>query len=304
VSTWKSTPLNRFGLYKKFWTIETRPHDPDRYVTSEDLREASEEPPEAAPAPAVGNLRTGDAPQIPNNPYFPFPNWSSFRLGDWYWDDRREKGRESFQELVEILTCDDFHTEEIRVANWDKINGSLAASEFDDVGAGYDLDPDWFGDGSSWRSTPIPLEVPFNRTSSDPGVHTYEVPNFRYRPLVPIITERLKDPTRGDYFHVVPSDLRWQPQGSEGPDLRIYGELYNSPAFLEAYKEIQVSYLPLPTRNTLLTILCSRFRYWNVRVYPPSELRAPFHATLSLSFSHQTRPCWHRLDRAKSGPCT
>lgn len=228
--SWKRTPANQFGLYKKFWTLESRPHDPDSFITSEDLREEEEEEEDEA----ARDAGTTDISNV--NILHPFPNWSSFHIGEWFWDDSQEKGRESFKKLISILTSEDFSTQEIRAANWDKINQSLAASQFDDYGNGFD----WADDGMSWQTAVVQVEVPFNKTSLRPGVHHYEVPNFRYRPLVPIITERLKDATRGEHFHIVPSELRWRPGGDSGPDVHVYGELYNSPAFLEAYKEVQV----------------------------------------------------------------
>lgn len=273
--SWKRTPANEFGLYKKYWTLERRPHDPDSYMTREDMQEEEEEAEEAAEEAVAeeveegqapegrrrrgesagrgepgereerevqghetpGNAKKGDVPKVKN--FSPFPNWSSFRIGEWYWDDSQEKGRESFRKLIDIITSDNFSKEEIKAANWDQINRSLAASEFDDGVHGID----WADDGTSWQTAVVQVEVPFNRTSLRPGVHKYKVPGFRYRPLVPVITERLKDAARGDYFHIVPSELRWRPRGDSGPDVQVYGELYNSPAFLDAYRQVQVSCL-------------------------------------------------------------
>ncbi|KAJ3524296.1 hypothetical protein NMY22_g11058 [Coprinellus aureogranulatus] len=233
--SWKTTAPNRFGLFKKYWTIETRPHDPDSYITAEDLQEeedADDSGSSGGTSAATVNL-------------FPFPNWSSFRLGEWYWADSQEKGRESFLSLLDILTSDDFDTKDLLEGNWNRINDILAASEFERGSQGVD----WIDDGTSWLTTEVHLEVPFNGTSLRPGVHIYGIPGFRYRPLVPMITERLKDIARGDHFHIVPSELRWTPP-TGGPDVRIYGELYNSPAYLEAYKEVQ-SLPPEPEESSL-----------------------------------------------------
>jgi hypothetical protein len=231
---WKTTPTNRFGLYKKYWTLEAQPHDPDSFISSEDLREdEGENPTGLKDEPADARPSTHND----TNKYFPFPNWSSFCLGEWYWDDK-EKGRDSFYKLLDILTSEDFSTKELLAANWDTINDSLAASEFDEGLRGLD----WVDDGTSWRTTVVQLDVPFNRTSLRPGTHQYEVPNFRYRPLVPIIEERLKDFSRGDHFHIVPSEIWWKPghEGGNGPDVRVYGELYTCPAIIDAYKAVQV----------------------------------------------------------------
>ncbi|TEB29042.1 hypothetical protein FA13DRAFT_1597683, partial [Coprinellus micaceus] len=227
--TWKTTPANQFGLYKKYWTLEARPHDPDSFITSEDLRE------DEGDNPSLDEGESGEAgTRDDSDKYFPFPNWSSFRLGEWYWDDSQEKGRDSFYKLLDILTSEDFSTKELLAANWDTINDRLGASEFDEGLRGLD----WVDDGTSWQTTAVQIDVPFNHTSLHPGVHHYEVPGFRYRPLVPIIEERLKDFNHADHFHIVPSELWWNPDlGSKsGQGVRVYGELYNSPAIIDAYK--------------------------------------------------------------------
>ncbi|KAJ3537968.1 hypothetical protein NMY22_g5372 [Coprinellus aureogranulatus] len=225
---WKSTPRNPYGLYKKFWTVESKPHDPDFYISGEDLQDTVQETALQEPLGDSGDL-------------YPFPNLNAFLLGEWYWSDSNEKSRESFRALVDIITSEDFNPADIRAANWDRINSALASSEYDDAKP----DLEWAGDGTSWQTTSILLEVPFNSTSLNPGSYHYEIPGFRYRPLVPVITERLKDVSRGEQFHIVPTDLRWQPL-EDGPDMRVYGEMYNSPAFLEAFKEVQA----LPPEET------------------------------------------------------
>lgn len=224
--SWKETPKNEFGLYKRYWTTEEHPHDPDSYISGKDLQEESTSEEDHIEV----EVDLADA-------LHPFPNINSFLLGEWFWGDRSEKSRESFRELLDIITHEDFNPEDIRTADWNQINSSLASSEFDEHGESH---PDWIGDGTSWQSAVVTLEVPFNSTSADPGPHLFQVSDFRYRPLVPIITERLKDIARGEQFHIVPVDLRWGP-GQQEEGTRLYGELYNSPAFIDAYKEVQVS---------------------------------------------------------------
>ncbi|KAJ3512823.1 hypothetical protein NMY22_g15219 [Coprinellus aureogranulatus] len=70
------------------------------------------------------------------------------------------------------------------------------------------------------------------------GSQSYVVNGFRYRPLIPIILAKLKDSETSDHFHIVPSELRWQP--GEGEEVRVYSDLYHSDAFLHAYRDIQL----------------------------------------------------------------
>ncbi|KAF6744864.1 hypothetical protein DFP72DRAFT_1078071 [Ephemerocybe angulata] len=223
---WKSTPVNVFGLYKRYWTLEKAPPDPDHFITIEDLDDS------AKPTTAS----QGDLSKLGSlsNPFHPFPNLSSFLLGEWFWSDE-EKSRESFQRLIGIITREDFSPQDVRLAKWDKINSALASSEFEDRAE--DEGQLWLDDGTSWQVTSIPLDIPFNKAI---GTHAYVIPNFRYRPLIPIILDRLQNSNgHGDYFHFLPTDLRWRTE--DGLDVRVYGDLHHSPAFLQAYRDIQLS---------------------------------------------------------------
>ncbi|KAF6758408.1 hypothetical protein DFP72DRAFT_1065097 [Ephemerocybe angulata] len=211
---WESTPRNEFGLYRTYWTLEKKPHDATQYLSEDDLLED----------PSTDSPATGEDLA----PLYPFPNLSAFQLGEWYWGDDSGKSRESFDRLVDILTSPGFSTEDLRAANWNRINDILASSTSDEaVGQ-------WSSDGTAWLSIPITINVPFNTSSLKPGPLPYTIPEFRYRPLVPVLLERLRSATSRNLFHTLPSDLRWQ------DDVRVYGELYHSPAFIDAYKEIQL----------------------------------------------------------------
>ncbi|KAJ3512195.1 hypothetical protein NMY22_g15405 [Coprinellus aureogranulatus] len=224
---WRKTQQNDFGLYKVFWTGESQPHDPDLYVSDLDLDDGDD----------------GDVPPqllVSLNKYYLFPNWSSYMLGDWYWDDRSGKSRESFQQLVNIISDPSFKPDDIRGTNWKKVNDLLASDELDTFpGQGLQEDEGWADEDTFWRSVPLMVDVPFNKTSITPGEQRYQVDGFRYRPLIPIILARLMDSEACDHFHIVPSELRWHTGRDEG-GIRVYSDLYHSDAFLDAYKEIQL----------------------------------------------------------------
>ncbi|KAJ3536274.1 hypothetical protein NMY22_g6101 [Coprinellus aureogranulatus] len=210
-----------------FWTTENQPHDPDLFVPPVEFEDDDE----------ASQVDLGAISAIVRNKYHPFPNWSSFMLGSWFWDDRSGKSRESFERLVEVITDPDFKPDDIRKANWRKVGDALASSDLGaDIGQ---EDTQWVEDGASWTCVSVAVDVPFNTTSACPGSASYVVEGFRFRPLVPIILSKLKDLETSDHFHIVPSELRWQP-GESDEGVRVYGDLYHSDAFLEAYREVQV----------------------------------------------------------------
>ncbi|KAJ3549152.1 hypothetical protein NMY22_g988 [Coprinellus aureogranulatus] len=229
-STWKVSRKNGFNLYKVYWTLETRPHDPDLYLSNSDLREDDED--RLAMLSQPGRPPTGSG-----NPYHPFPNWSSYKIGDWYWSEGGEKSRESFQRLVNVICDEDFCPADLRRANWKRIDASLAASEFDDAFG--DDESQWAGDGMSWKTASITVEVPFNSTSLRPGSKPFTIQDFRFRPLVPLIRAKLENAHASEHFHYVPSELWWERNKGQG-ESRVYGELYHSDAFLEAYRAVQL----------------------------------------------------------------
>ncbi|EGN94909.1 hypothetical protein SERLA73DRAFT_155594 [Serpula lacrymans var. lacrymans S7.3] len=71
-----------------------------------------------------GNSSSG--PSKPENPYHPYPNSSSFLLGDWYWNYGNMKTQEDFVRLCNIITLPDFLPADVAEASWLKINNLLA----------------------------------------------------------------------------------------------------------------------------------------------------------------------------------
>ncbi|TEB26893.1 hypothetical protein FA13DRAFT_1795348 [Coprinellus micaceus] len=167
---WKTTPPNDFGLFKHFWTLEKRPHDPDHYASSADLLD--DETADSDEDEQGSDARAQSVTE--NNPYYPFPNFSSYSLGKWFWNDQ-EKSTNSFQQLLATLTQEGFKSQDLLRANWTQINASLGFSQFDPSSGDVGTEALWIDDGMSWQTADIELEVPFNSTSSNPGTRTYSI---------------------------------------------------------------------------------------------------------------------------------
>ncbi|KAJ3533663.1 hypothetical protein NMY22_g7246 [Coprinellus aureogranulatus] len=227
VSKWKITRKSGFRLCKTFWTLEIHPHDPELFFSDSNSLEPSDD--ERSP-PQV-TTTSGSS-----NPFHPFPNWSSFKLGEWFWGDDGGKSRESFQRLVGIISDEEFIPSDIRHTGWKKIETMLASSEYDDPSA---EGAHWVQDGSSWQAAPVTVDVPFNSATNQPGSKQYTLDGFRFRPLIPIIVSKLQDKRAFEHFHIVPSELRWDRNDDAGY-VRVHGEIYHSEAFLEAYRDVQL----------------------------------------------------------------
>ncbi|KAJ3526401.1 hypothetical protein NMY22_g10179 [Coprinellus aureogranulatus] len=241
------TPSNKFGLYKIFNLGGSRdiPHDPDDSILPEDLHEREGLSFEESAKKVFDNSL-----QASRSEFYPFPNISAYRLGQWYWSDDREKSQRSFQDLLSIVGSEDFNPADVKGANWKKIDRDLAGSAYDID----DLDSkEWVDDGISWNSVSVTLQIPFSQYTENPGNHLFTIEGFHYRPLTPIIKAKLESSSGREYFQyhgsmklALGTPGKWE-GGASG---RLVGEIYTSPAFLEAYEALQAS--PPEPKCTLL----------------------------------------------------
>jgi hypothetical protein len=223
------TPRNIFGLWRQYQQEEWPSHDPEEHVSLRDLTYGM-------PIPASGSGLSLQSRGL-RDPFFPYPNETSFRLGEWYWNCNGEKSRTSFSDLLNIVGSEEFRPEDVRHTAWDKINSKLASSnEGEDDWA----ETEWMDEDAGWERKPIRISVPFHRRTAKPGCKDYLVGDLYHRPLVSVIREKLDDPEYTQQFHYDPFELFWRPAGTQS-DIRVHGELYTSPAFLEAHRDLQSS---------------------------------------------------------------
>jgi hypothetical protein len=213
------TPLNVFGLFRRYNTIEKPSHDPEEHIVLQDLSNI----------PAKTDFSD-------SNPFYPFPNRSSFNLGEWHWNGGVQKSQGSFRELVDILEEPTFRLEDIRDVNWDCINKELSR----DDGEG-----EWLDDDAGWVRTPVTISVPYQSrrgVQSKPGAgpRNYVVEDFYHRSLVSVIREKILGLGDSPHFHFEPYELHWKSVNKPNP-VRVQGELYTSPAFVDAHQELQDS---------------------------------------------------------------
>lgn len=137
-----TSPQNIFGLFRQYFAVDFPSHDPEAELVVEDLTDIGDD---------AGNLPTN----IPttSGAHGPYPNGSSFALGEWYWNTGIQKSQSDFRHLVGIITDPAFQTDDIRNTRWDKIDRQLgdSSSELD-----WADEPD-----AGWTRTPVTIRVPF-----------------------------------------------------------------------------------------------------------------------------------------------
>lgn len=218
----KST-RNAFGLFRQYHATHFPEHDPDENLTLEDLMDTN----------------TGTPPEPPMDSYHPYPNRSSFLLGEWYWNDGTKKSQSSFKNLVEVVGDPAFRPEDVAATNWKRIDAQLGGEPRDDGDEGEGSWEDEAVDGD-WVETSIKIKVPFHKRTLHPGQEEFEAGVLYHRKLVSVIREKISSPSSFPHLHLEPFELYCQPNGTAEP-VRVHGELYSSTAFIDAHRDLQSS---------------------------------------------------------------
>ena len=213
-----TTLANSFGLSRRYQGDRLPTHHPEDKIMLQHL----------TLTPVADMTESRDSAS-----FYPYPNKSSFLLGDWYWNGRIQKSQESFKELIKIVGAPEFRPEDVSGTCWNYINAQLQAGA-DELG------PEQSFEGAGWTKTAVTIKVPFHKRTAKPGVYDYHVGDMHHRKLISVIREKLKNPQHDKLFHYQPYNLIWQPRGSPTP-INVHGELYTSEAFLQAHQDLQQS---------------------------------------------------------------
>jgi Plavaka transposase len=211
------TPRSVFGLWRRFFAKAPPSHDPEELATLEDLSDIVE---------------PLSSPCVQETSFSPYPNKSSFLLGDWYWNGGTQKSQQAFNRLINIIGDPEFRPEDVRRTPWKSIDAQLAGATYRKA----DKDEEWLDAG--WKSKEIKVLVPFPKHARNPGVHEYTVGTLWYRSILDVIREKFSNPHSSRHYHYDPFELFWSSWEGD-PGTRVHGELYTSPAFLDEHRKIQ-----------------------------------------------------------------
>jgi hypothetical protein len=222
------TLRNIFGLLREFFAEHLPAKDPDELASLADLCNM---PVISSAADSESAHATPPVP-LPSTCY-PYPNESSFLLGDWFWNGGVQKSKKDFKDLVDIITHPRFKPDDIRHTRWKNIDDVLGSNEAEDE--------QWIDVmGAGWNTAQVKISVPFHRRTPNPGPKQYIGANLYYRSLVDVIKEKLQNPQDFERFHLEPYQLIWKPPHYD-QEVNVHGELYTSRAFLDAHRELQAS---------------------------------------------------------------
>lgn len=179
------------------------------------------------------DLQTTLPPSLPQ--FGPFQNLSSFELAEWFWTTGGILSLNNFSQLVSVLNGRGFSTADIASTNWRKAFDILASNRDELPGE----EGDWIDD-DGWYATEVAFDVPYHSRMKNSGTETYIAGKLHHRRIVSVIREALSNPSRSRRFHFKPYKLSWRRHPS-ADDVNVQGELYTSPAFLQAHEELQNS---------------------------------------------------------------
>lgn len=227
--------MDSFGLKKRYHSDRLPAHDPDMAQTIHDLYDSPYHMHQSADDFEAQSNASGDS-ETPS--FAPFPNLSSFELGEWFYGQGTQKSLKDFKALIQLLTSPGFSISDIQNTKWNKV--------FQDLGKNKDeLKPsesEWIDD-SGWKTTDIKIEVPIhNRMGPGKGVEEHVAGKLFHRNIVSIVEEKIRNASDARFFHYDGHELLWSPDKSDNsPEIRVLSELYHSDAFLQAQKEVRDS---------------------------------------------------------------
>lgn len=215
-----TTVKNVFGLFHQYHSTCALTYEPDDQLTIDDLSNI----------PLPHEFPT----EVPFG-FYPYPNQSAFTLGDWFWNGGINKSKESFDSQIDIIGDPIFNIDDVWNVNWDHVNKGLG---IEDVG-------EWLNEDAGWTSTPVSISVPFQPWHGVPSpenahARSYTVGDFHHWKLVSVIKEKITCLEMSHQFHFEPYELLWHPSHLPKP-VRVQGELYSSPAFIDVHRDLQNS---------------------------------------------------------------
>ena len=217
-----TTALNAFGLFRHYLFHPS--HDPDSVVNPSDLSNLGT----CAPPPPSSKSNEANP-----GPPWPFSNMSVWRLMQWMNSRSRSKSEGEVNRLVNnVLSAPDFRTEDLQNFSACRENGHL-----DTANKASPL-------GDNFQVASITIQVPTGESCDSESSRSYSVPGLHYQKLLNVIKAAFRNPL-SSHFHLTPFSLMHK-SPITGAKQRVYGELYNSDAFIKEHHRVQNCSHPPP----------------------------------------------------------
>ncbi|KAI5893687.1 uncharacterized protein SCHCODRAFT_02666771 [Schizophyllum commune H4-8] len=114
--------------------------------------------------------------------------------------------------------------------------------------------------GTGFRERAVTIDVPSGDKTVPP--ERIEVPGLHYRRIMDVLREALQDPVLSPKYHLFPFRL-FRRAGDSNEASRIYSEIYNSDAMLEAHEDVQSAHLPPEEQECKRPRIVSALMAWS-----------------------------------------
>jgi len=231
-STTFETKPNGAGVFRAYPVMPTS--DPDTIIDLEDVCESpnfvsSESHPNRHPLSGIGDRHQDD------RFYAPFPNASIFRLVSWFYSSSVTKSLGDLDTLVrDVLKAPDFDLQD-----FDDFSAARDVKRLDEVQVSNGLGDD-FLPSNGWLKSTVPLRLPCERQNlvKESRAPTFTVPDVYHRDIMDIVVSAFQDPEIFPTLHLTPYK-EYRILGGDKPPEQVYGEVYSSDSFFDAWKQVQ-----------------------------------------------------------------
>ena len=217
------TNPNSFGVFREYPAVSSHnPRNPDAFVDAQPALPTSQ---------SIGSGLMAIPPSDPqDDPLTNSTNTSADLLLSWMATCLGNTPAGVNNLVHNVITHPDFRPSDLK-----DFNAVTAIRRFEREhfsGAGLAV-----GDG--WKEGSVSIRVPCTGVmQKECDAPEFVVTGILYRDVVEVITAELEDPDAFDDIHVTPYKEMWSPGTDEDP-VRIYSEIYNSNAMLEADRRMR-----------------------------------------------------------------
>ena len=223
-----TTTTNSFGLFREFPTIPSHiPQNPDAFADIPTTTISPQPQPIGSNLAAVASTPGPEPHSLPDS-----LNLSEHLLLAWLATGAGNTP-EGVNDLVHnIILHPDFNGSDLEDFNAVTAIRRFEREHFSKPGMTLKA-----GDG--WKEGSVSIRVPCTKVKQkEDDAPEFTVDGILYRDIVEVIMTELKDPDSFDNIHVTPYTEWWNPGPGEDP-VRVYSEIYNSDAMLEADKKMR-----------------------------------------------------------------
>ena len=221
------TSSNSFGVFREYFTISSHnPRDADAFA---DI-------PIAAVTPQSQSIGSGLAAVAPagsgSDPLSNSKNRSEDLLLAWMTMSSGNTPTDMNNLVHNVIMHQDFDPSDLKDFNAVTATRRFEREHFSKPGTTLKA-----GDG--WKEGSVRIRVPCTKVKQkESEAPEFVVDGILYRDIVKVIEAELKDPDAFENIHVAPYKEWWRPHPDKDP-VRVYSEIYNSDAMLEANKKMR-----------------------------------------------------------------